>query len=182
MPAEQPQEWRLNEALGSGAGGANGFQLLSFFLGEEEYAVDITRVQEIRVWERLTRLPAVPPFLKGVLNLRGDIVPVIDLRLRFKLAGPSYGKKTVIVVLRVDDGGRFKSMGVVVDGVSDVYPFHRDALLSAPSVGGSIDPEAVLGLATVGGAMLVVLDVDRLLDLNRLLGWPDQGQTRAPAR
>lgn len=159
-------------------GGDGQFQLLSFFLGAEEYAVDIARVQEIRVWERLTRLPAVPPFVKGVLNLRGDIVPVIDLRLRFGLTAPPYGRKTVIVVLHVEDGGRAKSMGVVVDGVSDVYPFERDALRSAPSMNGPIDADAVLGLATVGEAMLVVLDVDRLLDLNLLLDRPARAAAR----
>lgn len=148
---------------------SDGIQLLSFFLGGEEYAVDILRVQEIRVWERPTRLPSVPAFVKGVLNLRGEIVPVVDLRERFGLPVSPYGKQTVVVVLQVEEAGRRRAMGAVVDGVSDVYTLERGNLLEAPHVGGPIEADCVLGLGTVGEAMLIVLDVDRLFALNRLL-------------
>lgn len=147
-------------------------QLLSFFLGDEEYAVDILSVQEIRVWEPPTRLPSVPSFVKGVLNLRGEIVPVLDLRERFGLPVPPYGKHTVIVVLQVESEGRRRAMGAVVDRVSDVYHIERSQLLPSPPMGGPIDIESVLGLATAGETMLIVLDVDKILDLGTLLASP----------
>lgn len=138
-------------------------QYLSFFLAQEEYAVDILRVQEIRVWEKLTRLPRVPHFVKGVLNLRGEIVPVVDLRERFGLPVEPYGNQTVIVVLNVRQEERSISMGVVVDRVADVYDLPNDSLRPAPEIATTVGSEALIGLASLGEHMLIVLDVDRLL-------------------
>lgn len=143
-------------------------QLLSFFLGAEEYAVDILRVREIRVWEPLTRLPTSSPFVKGVLNLRGEAVPIVDLRERFGLPAPPCGKQTVVIVLHVENEGCRRVVGGIVDGVSDVYDLDRSALLAAPDVNGPIDGDCVLGLGTVGPNMLVVLDPDKIFHLARL--------------
>jgi purine-binding chemotaxis protein CheW len=143
-------------------------QYLSFFLAEEEYAVDILRVQEIRVWEKLTRLPRVPAFVKGVLNLRGEIVPVVDLRERFGLPFEPYNNQTVIVVLNVRHEERITSMGIVVDRVADVYTLATDSLRSAPEIATTVGSEAVVGLASLDSHMLIVLDVDRLLSAKML--------------
>lgn len=148
-------------------------QLLSFFLGAEEYAVDILRVREIRVWESLTRLPTASPFVKGVLNLRGEAVPILDLRERFGLPAPPCGKHTVIIVLQLENEGRRRAVGAIVDGVSDVYDLDRGALLTAPDVNGPVDAECILALGNLGQAMLVILDPDKIFNLTRLPGLTD---------
>jgi len=140
-----------------------GGQYLTFILAGEEYGVDILRVQEIRGWERATRLPNTPPFVKGVINLRGTIVPIIDLRERFGLATAENGRTTVVVVVRVERCDRSRVMGVVVDAVSDVYNLPEHEIKETPDFGATLDVQFAKGLATVEQKMIILLDIDRLL-------------------
>ena len=139
-------------------------QYLTFFLNGQEYGVDILRVQEIKGWDSVTEIPNTPSYIKGVINLRGSIVPIIDLRERFKLPAIPYGPTTVVIVLRVTRGDRSRIMGLVVDAVSDVYSVNSGGTSPPPDLGGVIDVTFVKGLATVDKKMVIVLDIDRLLN------------------
>ncbi len=145
-----------------------GGQYLTFILAGEEYGVDILRVQEIRGWERATRLPNTPAFVKGVINLRGTIVPIIDLRERFGLESAEYGRTTVVVVLRVQRGNKSRVMGVVVDAVSDVYNLPEAEIKETPEFGTSMEAQFAKGLATVDQKMIILLDIDRLINEREL--------------
>ncbi|BBD79416.1 chemotaxis protein CheW [Aerosticca soli] len=134
-------------------------QYLTVQLADEEYAIAILAVREIRGWSPVTRIPQAPPYVLGVLNLRGAIVPVIDLRLRFGLPREEYGPTTVVVIISV--GGRY--FGVVVDGVSDVLDVDDAAIRPVPDMGTVVDTEYLKGLTSVGERMVLLLDVDRLL-------------------
>ena len=139
-------------------------QYLTFIMADEEYGVDILRVQEIKGWDSVTPLPNTPPYVKGVINLRGTIVPIIDLRQRFNLETVPYGPTTVVIMLKIlsDKGQRI--MGIVVDAVSEVYNVATDDLKPSPDLGGSVDMEVVKGLATVEEKMIILLDIDQLLN------------------
>jgi len=142
---------------------------LTFVLATEEYAVDILRVQEIKGWSKVTPIPNTPSYICGVINLRGTIVPVIDLRLRFNLEHQEYGTMTVIVVVKVlSQNSKERIMGVVVDAVSDVYDVTENELKPPPDFGSVISTEFVKGLATVEEKMVIVLDVDKLLNSQEL--------------
>lgn len=155
------------------AGGAgavtnsSGDQVLTFMLGCEEYGVDILRVQEIRGWDHATPIPNTPDFIKGVINLRGTIVPIVDLRLRLGMPAMVYGPTTVVIILRVIGTTRRRTMGVVVDAVSDVHVVSPSQLRTPPGLS-SIDAEFVTGLATVDDKMLIIVDVDELLNSGEL--------------
>ena len=146
-----------------------GAQYLTFSLADEEYGVDILRVQEIRGWEAATRVPNAPSYVKGVLNLRGAIVPIFDLRERFNLSLQEYTKDTVVIVLRVNAENGMRSMGVVVDAVSDVLNSSEDSRSNTPDFGGAIAIEFISGLLSAGGKMIMLLDVDKLLSEGRSL-------------
>jgi purine-binding chemotaxis protein CheW len=139
-------------------------QYLTFFLADEEYGVDILRVQEIRGWETVTRIPNAPAFVKGVLNLRGAIVPVLDLRQRFGMRVQDYHKDTVVIVLRVANDLGIRNMGVVVDAVSDVLNAGASDISETPQFGAGVATEYISGLASADGDMIMLLDVDRLLN------------------
>ena len=141
-------------------------QFLSFTLGKEEYGVDILRVQEIRSWEPVSRIPNVPSYEKGVVNLRGAIVPIIDLRERFQLGHSHYGPMTVVVVLQARIGEKTRIMGVVVDAVSDVIDVDKKNVQMAPNFGARVSTEFINGLVSVNGRMVMLLDVDKLLKLD----------------
>lgn len=144
-------------------------QFLSFALGDEEYGVDILCVQEIRSWEPVSRIPNVPSYEKGVVNLRGAIVPIVDLRERFGLGHLEYTPLTVVVVLQVqNDNGKTRVMGVVVDSVSDVIDVDKKTIQSAPDFGTKVSTEFINGLASVNERMVMLLDVDKLLKLEGL--------------
>ncbi|MEN9596484.1 MAG: hypothetical protein RL236_918 [Pseudomonadota bacterium] len=143
-------------------------QYLSFVLGKEEYAVDILRVQEIRSWEPVSRVPNVPIYEKGVVNLRGAIVPIIDLRERFSLSKAEYTPLTVVVVLQTGSGNHTRIMGVVVDSVSDVISVERVEIQGAPDFGTKVSNEFINGLVSVNERMVMLLDVDKLLTLETL--------------
>ncbi len=138
-------------------------QHLTFILEGEEYGVDILRVQEIKGWDRVTPIPNTPDYIRGVINLRGTIVPIIDLRLRFDMPAVEYGPMTVVIVLRVVGEDRERIMGIVVDAVSDVHNIGVDILRPAPDFGGALSIDFVKGLASIDEKMVIVLDIDHLL-------------------
>jgi len=147
----------------------NLMQFLSFTLGDEEYGIDILSVQEIRSWEPVSRIPNVPSYEKGVVNLRGAIVPIIDLRERFGLGHLDYTPLTVVVVLQVEtEMGQNRVMGVVVDSVSDVIDVDKKTIQNAPNFGTKVSTEFINGLASVKERMVMLLDVEKLLKLDVL--------------
>ena len=138
-------------------------QMLTFMLGDETYGVDILRVQEIRGWSPVTRIPQSPAHVLGVLNLRGSIVPVVDLRMRLNLDRAEYTAVTVIIVLSVDSGHGRRDFGVVVDGVSDVINVQATDVKPPPELGADVSTDYIQGLATVSDRMVMLLDIDRLI-------------------
>jgi purine-binding chemotaxis protein CheW len=149
---------------------SDGDQFLTFMLAGEEYGVDILRVQEIKGWDSVTPIPNTPDYIRGVINLRGTIVPIIDLRRRFHLEAVEYGPMTVVIVLKVEnpETGKSRIMGLVVDAVSDVYNVPDEAIKAAPDFGSVVDVNFVKGLATLENAMVIVLDIDRLLNADEI--------------
>jgi len=146
----------------------NSVQFLSFTLGDEEYGVTILSVQEIRSWEPVSKIPNVPNYEKGVVNLRGAIVPIIDLRERFNLEHSEYTNLTVVVVLQAVCRGRNRTMGVVVDSVSNVMNIQKNNIQSAPDFGTKVSTEFINGIASVDNRMVMLLDVEKLLKLDGL--------------
>lgn len=138
-------------------------QVLTFVLGEETYGVDILRVQEIRGWSVVTKIPHSPPHVLGVLNLRGSIVPIVDLRMRFNLERAEYTAVTVIIVLSVVSGAGRRDFGVVVDGVSDVVDVSESNVRPPPELGARAATAYIRGLVPVAERMVVLLDIDRLI-------------------
>lgn len=160
----------MGQALESDFAGVSGEgdQILTFILAGEEYGIDILRVQEIRGWTKTTPIPNAPHYLKGVINLRGAIVPIVDLRERFALEPLEYGPTTVVIVARVQGQSRDRDMGVVVDAVSEVYNLNASERQPPPDLGGAIDDQFLQGLATVEEKMIILLDIDRLLNSGAL--------------
>jgi purine-binding chemotaxis protein CheW len=152
---------QAGDQVGAIAVGSN--QVLTFTLGEETYGVDILRVQEIRGWAPVTRIPQSPAHVLGVLNLRGSIVPIVDLRMRFNLERAEYTPLTVIIVLSVESSHGRRDFGVVVDGVSDVIDVPVGDVKPAPDLGAHVNTEFIAGLAAVAGRMVMLLDIDRLI-------------------
>ena len=140
-------------------------QFLTFIMDEEEYGVDILTVQEIRGWEEITTIPNSPRYVKGAINLRGTIVPIIDLRLRFGLKVADYGPLTVVIVVKVELAQGSKIMGLVVDAVSDVYSIAEEQATDVPDINRSDNAEFVHGLVNVGEKMVVLLKLERVLNL-----------------
>jgi purine-binding chemotaxis protein CheW len=134
-------------------------EYLTFRLGQEEYGIDILRVQEIRSYEQPTRIANAPAHVKGVINLRGVIVPIVDLRLRFNTAQCDYNDFTVVVVLHV--AGRV--VGAVVDAVSDVLEIAPDAIRPAPEMTSVVDASCIVGLASLSERLLILLDIEKLM-------------------
>jgi len=143
-------------------------QFLTFMLNGEEYGVDILRVQEIKGWDAVTTIPNTPEYIRGVMNLRGTIVPIIDMRIRFSLERMKYGPTTVVIVLRVEGESKSRVMGIVVDGVSDVYNLQQTDIKSSPKFGSAVDTEFVKGITTVGEKLVVILDIDYMLNSSEL--------------
>jgi len=144
--------------------GDNTNQFLTFMLAGEEYGVDILRVQEIKGWESSTEIPNTPDYIQGVMNLRGTIVPIVDLRSRFDLEQIEYSNTTVVIVLKTKSEKSEKTIGFIVDAVSDVYNLTEEQLKPSPDFGNAVSTEFVKGLATVGEKMLILLDIDQLID------------------
>lgn len=145
---------KLDDATTTGAR-----EYLTFRLDQEEYGIDILKVQEIRGYEPPTRVAEAPNFIKGVVNLRGTIVPIVDMRLKFNCAQAEYNSFTVVIVLNL----RNRIVGIVVDSVSDVMELPAENIKSAPDLDSGIDSAAVLGLGSLGDRMLILLDIERLM-------------------
>ena len=134
-------------------------EVLAFRLGDEEYAIDIQRVQELRSYDTVTRIANSPDFVKGVVNLRGVIVPIVDMRIKFKLGTPTYDQFTVVIILNI--AGRV--VGMVVDSVSDVITLSPDQVKPAPEMGTALNTDYLIGLGTVDQRMLILVDIDKLM-------------------
>ncbi|MBL0012049.1 MAG: chemotaxis protein CheW [Nitrosomonas sp.] len=134
-------------------------EFLTFRLGSEEYGIEILKVQEIRGYDSITQIANAPEFIKGVVNLRGIIVPIIDMRIKFRLGAASYDQFTVVIILNV--AGRV--MGIVVDGVSDVLTLEAAQMRPTPGFGSVIDTEYIMGLGTVEERMLILIDIEKLM-------------------
>jgi purine-binding chemotaxis protein CheW len=136
-----------------------GTEFLTFTLGEENYGIGILKVQEIRGYEAVTRIANTPDFIKGVINLRGVIVPVVDMRIKFHLGSVEYNQFTVVIVLNV--GGRI--IGMVVDGVSDVIELTPEQIHPTPELGTGIDTQYIIGLGSVDERLIILLDIEKLM-------------------
>ena len=149
---ERPTEVGAIESVNAG-------EYLTFTLGEEEYGIDILKVQEIRGYDAVTRIANTPEFIKGVINLRGTIVPIVDLRIRFHLGKVEYNELTVVIILTVRD----RVVGIVVDGVSDVITLQTSQINKVPEMVSTIDTKYLVGLGTVDGRMLILVDIESLM-------------------
>ncbi|MFA9216650.1 MAG: chemotaxis protein CheW [Sphingomonadaceae bacterium] len=136
-----------------------GHEYLAFTLGSEEYGIDILKVQEIRGYEAVTRIANAPEFIKGVINLRGIIIPVVDMRIKFQLGEPVYDQFTVVIILNI--GGRV--VGMVVDSVSDVTTLTPDQVKPAPEMGTAFSTDYMIGLGTIDERMLILVNIDKLM-------------------
>ncbi len=141
-----------------------GQEFLSFTLGQEEYAIDILKVKEIRGYETVTRIANAPEFIKGVINLRGIIIPILDMRIKFNLGTPVYNEFTVVIVLNIS--GRI--MGVVVDGVSDVIMLNNNQIKPPPEMRAAFNTAYLIGLGTIDDRMLILIDIDKLMSSDEM--------------
>ena len=140
-------------------------QYLTFMLADEEYGIDILRVQEIKGWDGVTPMPNMPEYILGVINLRGTVVPIIDLRKHFELASVPFDKTTVVIVVRVSNGEQGeRTMGIVVDAVSEVHNIAKTDMKPAPDFGGACNTESINGLVTQDNKMIIILDIDHLMN------------------
>jgi len=140
-------------------GTESGNEFLAFTLGKEEYGIDILKVQEIRGYEAVTRIANAPEFIKGVVNLRGIIVPIVDMRIKFNLGTPTYDQFTVVIILNIH--GRV--VGMVVDSVSDVVTLSPEQLKPAPEMGTAVSTDYLIGLGTLDERMLILVDIGKLM-------------------
>ncbi|KTD98636.1 MULTISPECIES: chemotaxis protein CheW [unclassified Pseudoalteromonas] len=140
-------------------------QFLTFIMADEEYGVDILTVQEIRSWEEITVLPNAPEFVKGVINLRGTIVPIIDLRLRFGLPSIEYGPLTVVIVVKIEFEQDSKIIGITVDAVSEVYSIAEQDAKAVPSISETNNDDYVAGLVNVGEKMVALIDLQKTMNI-----------------
>jgi purine-binding chemotaxis protein CheW len=134
-------------------------EVLSFRLGEEEYGISILKVQEIRGYDTVTTMANAPDYLKGVINLRGIIVPIVDMRIRFNIGTPSYDQFTVVIILNI----RNSVIGMVVDSVSDVVTLTPEQIKPPPEMGSALNIDYLTGLGTIEERMVILLDIERLM-------------------
>ena len=149
----------VSEAVPTGASAAKALEFLAFTLGREEYGIDIQKVQELRGYDAVTRIANAPEYIKGVVNLRGIIVPIIDMRIKFNLGTPTYDQFTVVIILNMAS----RVMGMVVDSVSDVITLSPEQVKPAPEMGSVLDTDYLIGLGTVDERMLILVDIDKLM-------------------
>ncbi|HYP85636.1 chemotaxis protein CheW [Variovorax sp.] len=156
---------RAAPAASTSTSGAGRLEVVSFTLGDEEYGIDIQKVQELRGYDAVTRIANAPDYIKGVVNLRGTIVPIIDMRIKFGLGEPTYDQFTVVLVLNV--AGRV--LGMVVDSVSDVITLAAEQIKPPPQMGSVLDTDYLIGLGVLEGRMLILVDIDRLMSGEELV-------------
>lgn len=157
--APQTEETPMASTDGMAEQDGTNQQYLTFTLDSETYGVDILKVQEIRGWTQETPIPNSPEFIRGVVNLRGSIVPVFDMRNRFNMSATEFTQYTVVIVVNVQG----RTVGIVVDAVSDVVDYNEEDINPAPDFGSSIDSSFINGLATVDDKMVIILNIDRML-------------------
>ena len=145
--------------MASSAQAAEALEFLAFTLGQEEYGIDIQKVQELRGYDTVTRIANAPEHIKGVVNLRGIIVPIIDMRIKFNLGTPTYDQFTVVIILNIAS----RVMGMVVDSVSDVITLTAEQIKPAPAMGSVLDTDYLIGLGTLDDRMLILVDIDKLM-------------------
>jgi len=156
-------------------------QYLTFMLAGEEYGVDILTVQELRSWEDTTPIPNTPSFVLGVINLRGVVVPIVDLRDRFGLKSMEHGPTTVVIIVKVEAAGKERVLGIVVDAVSEVYDIKQGDMQPPPDMDGSISIDFVTGLATMDEKMVILLDINKLVNEGILSNSPSKEVVAAEA-
>ena len=139
-------------------------EFLAFTLGQEEYGIDIQKVQELRGYDTVTRIANAPEHIKGVVNLRGIIVPIIDMRIKFNLGTPTYDQFTVVIILNMAS----RVMGMVVDSVSDVISLSPEQVKPAPEMGSVLDTDYLIGLGTLDERMLILVDIDKLMSSSEM--------------
>ena len=139
-----------------------GGEFLTFTLGPEEYGIDILKVQEIRGYDAVTTIANTPNFIKGVINLRGIIVPIVDMRIKFNLENVTYDQLTVVIILNLES----RVVGMVVDGVSDVIALTPEQIKVAPQFGATLDTKYLMGLGTIDERMLILVDIEKLMSSN----------------
>jgi purine-binding chemotaxis protein CheW len=150
--------------IGSGISNLTNNEFLTFTLGSEEYGIDILKVQEIRGYDAVTRIANTPTFIKGVINLRGSIVPIVDLRIKFTLSQVTYDPFTVVIILNLGK----RVMGIVVDSVSDVLTLSSAQISPTPELSAALDTRYILGLGTVDQRMLILVDIEKLMSSSEM--------------
>ena len=145
-------------------GGAIPPEYLTFTLASETYGIDILKVQEIRGYDSITRIANTPEFIKGVINLRGVIVPIVDLRIKFRVGEATYNEFTVVIIMNVLE----KTLGMVVDGVSDVVALSPEQIKAAPEMVSAMDTDYITGLGTLNDQMLILVDIEKLMSSDEM--------------
>jgi purine-binding chemotaxis protein CheW len=151
----------ISQAVSAMAGLAGKY--LTFKLGNEEYGLEILKVQEIIKMMDITTVPRTPEFVKGVINLRGKVIPVVDLRLKFEMEEADMTDMTCVIVVQVERGESTVTMGIIVDEVSEVLDIVSDEIEPAPSLGASVEEQFILGMSKAKGTVKILLDIDRVL-------------------
>ncbi len=149
-------------------------EFLTFTLGDEQYGLNIMSVKEIRGYEAVTRIANAPEFIKGVINLRGEIVPIVDLRIKFKVGKATYDDFTIVIVLQVKQ----RMVGIVVDAVSDVLKLQNQEIRPAPEFGVAFDSKYLLGLAALEDRMVILVDIEELITRNELALFDEQAMAK----
>jgi purine-binding chemotaxis protein CheW len=162
----KPDQLRDTPLLSGEADGSD--QYLTFVMDDEEYGVDILSVQEIRGWEKPTKIPNSPVYLKGVINLRGTIVPIVDLRIKFGFELVEYTPVTVVIILKINFNGKERTVGIVVDAVSDVYSISPEEIGESPDLSNNENSNFIRGLASVNEKMVIILELNKLLEVDEL--------------
>lgn len=139
-------------------------QFLAFTLGSEEYGLDLLQVQELREYEKVTHIANAPAFLKGVINLRGIIVPLMDMRIKLGFANVTYNEMTVVIILNI----RGRTVGMVVDSVSDVIGLSAEHMKPAPEMGTAVGADYLIGLGTIDDRMIILVDIDRMISSSEI--------------
>lgn len=139
-------------------------QFLTFILDGEEYGIPILKVSGIQGWEKTTPIPNSPSYVKGIINLRGEVVPIIDLRKRFGLKEKDYDAHTVVIVIKVGNDDKTRTVGLVVDAVADVYNIGKEQMHNTPEFGEKIDQDFVDGLGMIGEKLVIILEINNLVD------------------
>ncbi len=159
----------MGEELHTGASELEG-RYLTFAISRERYGIEILKIQEIIKVTHITAVPRSPKYLKGVLNLRGKIIPVIDLRTRFEITSIPYDEKTCIIVINLRSGEHETSLGIIVDTVLEVVNFSSREIESAPNYGGTLKTQFIKGMGAKDGALIILLDIDKVINTSEGIG------------